>query len=747
MARTGSGKTIAFGIPLVERLLQGNHHRALILSPTRELSMQTLRVMQRLTKSLRCVGIHGGEGMEKQFDLLSSNPNIIVATPGRLAHHLSEIKDFSLKQTAVCVLDEADRLMEMGFGPQIRIIFQRLPEICQKMCVSATLPSQLVEFTKLSLQDPNMVRLEHGMSEDLRCAFILSRTDEKEAVLLRILEQIRGESKTLIFVATRHYCEYVCALLEQEGYAATMIYGTLDAQARRENLADFSGGRKPILVTTDVAARGIDIPLLDHVVHYHHASSAKLFVHRSGRAARAGRIGYCWAMANPEEVPYMMDVLLYLNVEISNGDSTYTLESMTPSMVHYGMIPNLEMPSAVDADLQRVCKNSWKQYIRTRPEASREAVRKAKALLEGAKLKTGQRVRESSLQAHPLFRDETESVDRQEWLAAVASYRPKETIFEAGKRRVDQVVSHVDKGRTSSKRPSGESALLAMRDMRRQMRIVRDQSCVVAGSELADELNNKVEEEEEVVEDEHEETKPEPKPQQPDYSKRRMSKAERKRLKKGAASATSSTAAVTFSKPAKTMRGHDFRDENFYVSDEIDLKERRIEAALQPNAGIKKVAAMRLEEAMLDIVGDERDDLVQRQRMMRWNKSKRKYMATTVGSELSGDSKTKKMRLESGQLVKTSKLKLGELYEKWQKKTNRSIGRNGVFDDNEGTMAGQSRGKGAHDATDEAKSAATIRKERQKKQNMKLKNMKKADRRHVEKKQREVRNRAKKAVK
>jgi ATP-dependent RNA helicase DDX54/DBP10 len=206
MARTGSGKTCAFLIPLLEKLLDtpkgqnGNHVRGVILSPTRELSQQTLRVMNKLAADtdIRSIGIHGGEGMEKQFNQLASKPDVIIATPGRLAHHLSEIPDFKLAGCAMCILDEADRLLEMGFSMQIRQIARSMPETCQKVMLSATMPKVLVEFTKSGFAvDPAVVRLdqEASVSEELRIAFITCRSLDKDAALLHVLHHIKEDQE------------------------------------------------------------------------------------------------------------------------------------------------------------------------------------------------------------------------------------------------------------------------------------------------------------------------------------------------------------------------------------------------------------------------------------------------------------------------------------------------------------------------------------------------------------------------
>ena len=933
MARTGSGKTAAFLIPVLERLLasrgdggdassgagadRNRSAGAVILSPTRELSLQTLRVCRTLSSltDLKSIGINGGESMEKQFSLLSSRPDIVVATPGRLAHHLSEIPDFHLKQCEVVVFDEADRLFEMGFAMQIRQICSRMPgpeSGRQTLLFSATMPKVLVEFTKSGIMgEPEVVRLdsEVSVSADLRCGFITVRSGEKDAALLHLLRDVlpsaptvgtstqsehdddadddaannnastRENNKkkrgvmsnrlglTLIFAATRHHVDYLTTLLNTAGLGleATGIYGTMDQVARKENLARFRSGEKPILVVTDVAARGIDVPLIDHVIHYAFPPSAKLFVHRSGRAARAGRIGYCWGIVDSEELPYMVDLHVFLGRKLSNGtvekgdrneeegggdgssnegdgedgvDSeylTYTLAEMTPDMVHYGCIPELtlveevenvrriadsELTGSHDAEalraLTRVCNNAMKQYRRSRPEASKAGVRRAKQLLEGAKDACGKRIG-GGISPHPLLKlietkkllrsadsagndgsgksseqQVREKLDelrkRDDFLRAMNNFRPKETIFEAfatGKEKAGGVHSQVDRGRTDllGKRADNKQAAFgAMKSMRRQMKMARDKgsTLVVAGSrnalalngeEVAEEDaigvggNNKLEVELALGISTKNSVLGNSAPVVPE-TKRRLSKAERKRLKNNprataeAVSSNASAGPTKKTKDKKDKRGADFRDAEYYIDNEITLnpdaveRSRQIEAAMQPSAsGDSKglaASALKLEQSMLDIVGDEREDLVKRQRMMRWDKSKRKYVQTTVGDALSGESRSKKIRLESGQLVESKKIKLGELYEKWQKKTNKSVGRVGVFDDvtadDDGPgIALAKTGKGGDrkydDGMGKKKSAAEIRKEREAKDNMKRKNMKKEDRRRLERRDRNDKNR------
>jgi ATP-dependent RNA helicase DDX54/DBP10 len=311
------------------------------------------------------------------------------------------------------------------------------------------MPKVLLEFTKSGFTtDPQVVRLDNEatVSEELRIAFITCRSADKDAALLHVLSHIQRDQKeneanrtglTLIFAATRHHVEYISTLLAASNIDSTLIYGTLDQEAREANLAAFRSGKKSVLVVTDVAARGIDVPLIDHVIHYAFPPNAKLFVHRSGRAARAGRIGYCWGLVEPDEMPYMVDLHLFLGRPLSTGrqststsdgdekmETTYTLNEMTPEDVHYGCVPESILNREVEnvrrimeseltgsnqaeslRNLTKVCSNAMKQYRRTRPEASREGVRRAKAILEGERLETGQRVGgPQTVASHPLLR-------------------------------------------------------------------------------------------------------------------------------------------------------------------------------------------------------------------------------------------------------------------------------------------------------------------------------------------------------
>ncbi|KDD73137.1 DEAD/DEAH box helicase, partial [Helicosporidium sp. ATCC 50920] len=292
MARTGSGKTAAFVLPLLQKLAAHSPKappRALLLSPTRELALQTARVVRDLGRAtdLRVATLVGGDSLEAQFAELAAHPDVLVATPGRLLHHLDEIATLSLQGVCYAVFDEADRLFEMGFADQLRDILSRLAGSRQTLLFSATMPAALAAFASAGLKAPELVRLdaESRLSPDLGLAFFTVRPEERAAALLFVLKYVLApDAPTVVFAATKHAVELLVALLRAEGIRALGVHGGLDQTGRTSALARFRSGRCPVLVVTDVAARGLDIPTLDNVVNYDFPAKPKLFVHRAGRA-------------------------------------------------------------------------------------------------------------------------------------------------------------------------------------------------------------------------------------------------------------------------------------------------------------------------------------------------------------------------------------------------------------------------------------------------------------------------------
>lgn len=324
MARTGSGKTAAFVVPMIEKLKKHSAQvgaRALVLSPSRELALQTLKVVKELGRGtdLKCVLLVGGDALEEQFSFMAGNPDIVIATPGRFLHLKVEM-GLDLSSIRYVVFDEADRLFEMGFAAQLAEILHALPPTRQTLLFSATLPKSLVEFARAGLQEPNLVRLdsESKISPDLESAFFTIKSAEKEGALLHVLSDIikipvgqteaaerskegagktskkrkRGDAEgvkptesptehsTIVFCSTKHHVEYLATLLRQSGFAVSHAYGSLDQTARKMQVQDFRSGLTNILVVTDVAARGIDIPVLANVVNYDFPAQPKIFVHR-----------------------------------------------------------------------------------------------------------------------------------------------------------------------------------------------------------------------------------------------------------------------------------------------------------------------------------------------------------------------------------------------------------------------------------------------------------------------------------
>ena len=405
MARTGSGKTAAFALPIVDRL--GSHStragaRALIVSPSRELALQTHKVVRELARytDLRVAALVGGDGLEAQFAELASNPDVLVATPGRLLHLLTEVKGLSLKTVTVVVFDEADRLFEMGFAAQLRQLLAALPPSRQALLFSATMPAALAEFAAAGLRDPEVVRLDAdaALSPDLALAFFAVRTEERPAALVWLARTLVPQgAPTAIFCATRHAVEFVARLLAADGHAVAAVHGQMDMAARTIAIGRFRAGKARLLVVTDVAARGLDMPLLDAVINYDFPPAPKLFVHRAGRAARAGRAGTALSLADRGELAYVLDLHLFLSRPISlippggipaapdgdNGDGDATRLGALPQAALDAEGERVREALAADADLdaaKRSTDNAGQLYRRTRPAAAAESAARARAL-------------------------------------------------------------------------------------------------------------------------------------------------------------------------------------------------------------------------------------------------------------------------------------------------------------------------------------------------------------------------------
>lgn len=528
MARTGSGKTAAFILPMIEKLKGHSSKvgaRAVILSPSRELAMQTHKVFKDFSRGthLRSVLLTGGDSLEEQFGMMMSNPDVIVATPGRFLHLKVEM-NLDLKSVEYAVFDESDRLFEMGFEEQLNELLAALPSNRQTLLFSATLPSSLVDFAKAGLTNPVLVRLdaESKISDNLEMLFLTTKHDEREANLLYLLQEVikvplateeqlmllkkqnqdndsdddsddgrgkknqsRGkkekfrkvrmpaanelpsEKSTILFVPTRHHVEFMANLLKKCGYMVSYIYGTLDQRARNRQLYNFRAGLTSILVVTDVAARGVDIPMLANVINYTIPSSSKIFVHRVGRTARAGNRGWAYSIISESELPYLLDLELFLGRKIlttemyeaaadilkkkwiEEGKDEILFKQPSISYTNrlvLGSSPRLDLESMGDLyknlmsdfeleTLRGVAKKAEKLYLRTRTAASVESVKRSKQMMSAG-----------WDEQNVMFGKNLEK-EKIDFLAKLQGRRNKETVFEFARNADDETAMLMKKRR------------------------------------------------------------------------------------------------------------------------------------------------------------------------------------------------------------------------------------------------------------------------------------------------------------
>jgi ATP-dependent RNA helicase RhlE len=310
-AQTGTGKTAAFAIPMIELLvgidsrpakLGSAGPRALVLAPTRELALQIAETFDVLGRAqgVTTVVLIGGESMGPQLAGLQRRPDVIVATPGRLYDHL-ERRTLGLGTLRIVVLDEADRMLDMGFAPQVERILRVTPLDRQTLCFSATMPSEVETLVRRHLVRP--VRVEVGVLakpvEKVTQMLYKAALQEKTPLLLRLLLEERGQ--TLVFTRTKHRADRVARAVGAAGHRVTRLHADRSMSQRREALDGFRSGRYRVLIATDIAARGIDVPEIAHVVNFDLPHTAEDYIHRIGRTARAEATGRATSFAAPEE--------------------------------------------------------------------------------------------------------------------------------------------------------------------------------------------------------------------------------------------------------------------------------------------------------------------------------------------------------------------------------------------------------------------------------------------------------------
>lgn len=330
LAQTGTGKTLAFGLPLLHDLLQKPGRpapktvKALILAPTRELVNQIADSLRPLTvgSKLRVSTVVGGQSIGKQISFLSRGTDILVATPGRLID-LMERGAVNLSQTRRLVLDEADQMLDLGFIHALRKIAPKLGTPRQTMLFSATMAKQMEELAQAYLDNPVRVQVAPpGKAADkiTQCVHHVAKS-EKAAKLREILSQ-DPDALTLVFARTKHGAEKLMKSLVADGYNADSIHGNKSQGQRDRAIKAFKAGDVTLLVATDVAARGIDIPGVAYVINYDLPEVPDNYVHRIGRTARAGRSGEAMALCAPEEVKLLRQIqkLMKMDIPVASGE-------------------------------------------------------------------------------------------------------------------------------------------------------------------------------------------------------------------------------------------------------------------------------------------------------------------------------------------------------------------------------------------------------------------------------------------
>lgn len=317
-AQTGTGKTAAFSIPMIAKLMEDPQAMALVMAPTRELAAQTLDVVHKLTsnnREIRTALLIGGEPMGKQFAQLRDQPRVIVGTPGRINDHLRRNPNM-LKKVIYVALDEADRMLDMGFSEQIDEVFAMIPKERQMVMFSATFPESIIKFSRNYLNNPERVSVNPESMVVPKIKHEVKRTTDGNRYTDLLAELEARDGSVIIFVKTQHGTDRLATRLEHDGHEAVAIHGGLRQNQRDRAVSAFRAKRYRVMVATDVAARGLDIPHIEHVINYDLPQVAEDYIHRIGRTGRAGQQGRAWTMATSDDEKYIKAIESLIKKEI-----------------------------------------------------------------------------------------------------------------------------------------------------------------------------------------------------------------------------------------------------------------------------------------------------------------------------------------------------------------------------------------------------------------------------------------------
>ena len=339
-AKTGTGKTLAFGIPLIERviapldsewsaLVAKGLPQVLVVVPTRELCVQVTKDIDELTgnRGIRTLAVYGGRAFEPQIEALAGGVEIVVGTPGRLLD-LYRQGQLKLKEVSRVVLDEADEMLDLGFLPDVEKIFTSTPNRDQTMLFSATMPGDIIALARRFMNQPIHIRTQDNEDEGavvsrIKQHVLRAHALDKIEMLARIL-QADGRGPTIVFCRTKRTCQKTSDDLLERGFRAASIHGDLGQSAREKALNDFKAGKSDVLVATDVAARGIDIDGITHVINYQCPEDEKTYVHRIGRTARAGADGISVTFVDWDDLARWKMIDTALALGLGEPEETYS---------------------------------------------------------------------------------------------------------------------------------------------------------------------------------------------------------------------------------------------------------------------------------------------------------------------------------------------------------------------------------------------------------------------------------------
>jgi ATP-dependent RNA helicase RhlE len=337
LAQTGTGKTAAFALPIIQRLLEGPRScvRALIVAPTRELAQQIHEAIIELCKGtgIQSMTLYGGVNINPQIKTLKSGVEIVVACPGRLLDHVQQ-RTINLDKVEVLVLDEADQMFDMGFLPSIRRILRLVPKKRQTLLFSATMPSVINELAREALHQPITVEVGHSAPATSVQQVLFPVEQHLKAELLKHILKNTTFDSVLVFTRTKRGAKQVALKLEQAGFQATSLQGNLSQNKRLSAMNGFRDGSLKIMVATDIAARGIDVNTISHVINYDMPSTVESYIHRIGRTGRAERVGEAYTLTVQEDQLLVRKIERVLGRQIEQRkltDFNYAAKSAGPA--------------------------------------------------------------------------------------------------------------------------------------------------------------------------------------------------------------------------------------------------------------------------------------------------------------------------------------------------------------------------------------------------------------------------------